>query len=342
LERSAIVKLGHYSFAGLDASQLGAIKSAADFYGISLSPSKIYGLTGLAFLHILDENMVQPNAGPPEPEIFRLARNLGVEIMGIHEYAEGEAFSDLQAEAWENAKQAINSNKPVFAKNLDIENQTSVIIAYDDVGYYTHSWHTGYEHCDDVIPWTILGLSRCPCIHCVKQRESSEPTHDNSGLISIHWAEPIPGNDEVTAFKEALEYVIRLNATGTYTWSGQKYFVGSRAYELWIDGLERNRIQKFHFSLIIEVLNEARYHAIVFLGEIKDRFTGQAKQSIEEAIHMYGEVSARFSVLKNRFPYEQPRELLSDMERAEIIAILKEINELEKSALTLLTRLVKD
>lgn len=342
MEYSGIVKLRNYTFSGMDASQLGAIKSAADYYGIPLSPSSIYGMTGLAFLHILDENRVQPNAGPPEPEIFRLARNLGVDIKGFHQHAEGEVFAKLQAEAWETARWAINSNKPVFAKNLDIENQTSVIIAYDETGYYTHSWHMGYEHCDDVIPWNILGLSRCPCINCVNQRESSETTNDTEGLISLHWADPIPAKDEITAFKEALDYVVRLNQKGTYSWSGQKYFVGSKAYEQWIKGLERNTVQKFYFSLIIEVLYEARYHASIFLGEMKDKFNGPAVQLIEDAIQLYGEISARCNILKTRFPYEQPRELLSDKERKETLEILKEIAALDEDALTRLKMINKD
>jgi hypothetical protein len=339
VEKDAVVKLENFCFSGLDASQLGAIKSVADYYQIPLTPSKIYGMTGLAFLFILDEGMVQPNAGPPEPEIFPLTRNLGVDIKGMHQYAEGEPFARLQEKAWEKARQAIDSKKPVFAKNLDIENQTSVIIAYDDVGYYTHSWHTGYERCDDVIPWNALGLSRCPCINCVTQIQSSKPASDSEGLISLHWADRIPVKDDVAAFREALDFVMRLNEEGTYTWSGQKYFVGLRAYEHWITGLKSNRIQKFWFSLIMEVLNEARYHATIFLCEMKHKFNGSVNQSIEDAISLYREISERCNLLKTRFPYEQPRELLSDAEREETIEILKEISALEKDALVQLMKI---
>ncbi|TFE28640.1 hypothetical protein [Cohnella luojiensis] len=115
MEKGAVVKLENFSFSGLDASQLGAIKSVADYYQIPLTSYKIYGMTGLAFLFILDEGMVQPNAGPPEPEIFRLTRNLG----------------------------------------------------------------------------------------------------DTEGLISLHWADQISVKDEIAAFREALDFVIRLNEEGT-------------------------------------------------------------------------------------------------------------------------------
>jgi hypothetical protein len=331
-----IVKLNNFGFSGLDASQLGAIKSIADYYQIPLTPTQIYGMTGLAFLFVLDENLVQPNAGPPEPEIFRLARNIGLEIEGLHQYAEGVTFSKLQSEAWEKAKMAINSNKPVFAKNLAQDNQTSVIVAYDNVGYYIKSWHTGNEYSEEVIPWNSLGLVRCPCIKCVNERKVSEPRDLTSGLISLHWADPMSVTDEMVAFKEALRFAIRLNESASYNWSGTIYFVGSRAFEEWINGLERNHVHKFDFSLVIEVLNEARYHAKVFLMEMKDKFTTKSKQSIEEAIRIYDEISSRANILKNNYPYEQPRELFSNAEKEEMIPILREISLLERKALTYL------
>ncbi|BBH24347.1 hypothetical protein Back11_56920 [Paenibacillus baekrokdamisoli] len=330
------IQLDNYGFAGMDASQLGAIKSAADYYQIPVTATQIYGMTGLAFLFVIDENLVQPNAGPPEPEIFRLARNIGLEIEGFHQYAEGVTFSKLQSEAWEKARMAINSNKPVFAKNLGQDNQTSVIIAYDSIGYYIDSWHTGYEHSQEVIPWNLLGLVHCPCMNCANERKIAEPRDSTSGLISLHWADTAPSLDEMTAFKEALQFAIRLNDDGSYKWSGKMYFVGSRAFEEWINGFERNNVYKFDFALIIEVVNEARYQAILFLADIKDKLNGKLKQSVDEAIMTYTEISSRCNTLKSRFPYEQPRELFNDTETEDIIAILREISMLERKALTYL------
>jgi hypothetical protein len=82
-----------------------------------------------------------------------------------------------------------------------------------------------------------------------------------------------------------------------------------------------------------------KYHATIFLDEIKGKFKGAVKRSIEDAIYLYGEVSVRCNLLKTRFPYEQPRELLSDSESEETIAILKEISALEKDALTHLMKI---
>ncbi|MFD2611579.1 hypothetical protein [Paenibacillus gansuensis] len=55
------MQLENYKFSGIDASLVGAIKSVADYYQIPLTTSWIYGMTGLSFLHVLDENLVEPN-----------------------------------------------------------------------------------------------------------------------------------------------------------------------------------------------------------------------------------------------------------------------------------------
>lgn len=335
------VKLENYRFTGLDASQLGAVKSVADYYQIPLTPTKIYGLTGLAFLIVLDEHFVQPNAGPPEPELFRLVRNLGIHIEGIHEFAEGANISILQADAWEKAKVAIRSNKPVFAKNIAQENQTSVILAYDELGYYIDSWHTGYEKSQDMIRWDSLGLNLCPCIHCVNERKVNEPKEPASRLISLHWATPVAAIDEWVAIKDAFQYVIRLNEEGTYEDFGKRYFVGPRAYEEWIHAIECNSIFKYEFALIIEVLNEARSHAKLFLKEIQDKLDEKAKLLVEEAITVYSEIGSEANILKTKYPYEQPRELFKDAEREELVAKLRVMLILEKRALLLLKKLYR-
>ncbi|WP_219834125.1 hypothetical protein [Paenibacillus sp. R14(2021)] len=324
------VQLENYKFSGIDASLVGAIKSVADYYQIPLTTSWIYGMTGLSFLNVLDENLVEPNGGPPEPEVFDLVRNIGLEIDGLHVYAESKDFINLQAEAWEKAKQAITSKQPVFAKNIDIGNQTSVIYAYDDVGYYTRTWHSGYENSEDVIPWNSLGLSQCPCIDCENYRKSTNQTvNSESGLISLHWATPIEPVDELTTLKNALGFVIRLNEQGSYMWSEKTYYVGSKAYEKWLNALESEAVDKYFFSLFLEILYEARSHAVKFLTQLKGRITGLNEQMIDEGINIYSEVASRYKILKEMYPYEEPRQ--SEIKQKEqCITIVKELYQLER------------
>ncbi len=335
------VQLDNYVFSGIDASLVGAIKSVADYYQFPLTTSWIYGMSGLAFLHVLDENLMEPNGGPSEPEVFNLVRNIGLEIDGLHVYAEGEDFSNLQAVAWEKAQLAITSKQPVFAKNIDIGSQTSVIYAYDEVGYYTRTWHTGYENSEDVIPWNLLGLSQCPCINCENYRNSINQTVNlESGLISLHWANPIQPVDELTAFKETLEFVIRLNEEGSYVWAGKTYLVGSKAYEKWLTALESDSVDKYFFSLFVEILYEARSHAIKFLSEIKGRNFGISEQLIDASINKYSDVSAEYKILRDMYPYQEPRD--SEIKQKEqCIAIVAKLHQLEMDCLKFIKKIHK-
>jgi len=339
VDSSRMISLENYKFSGLDASLIGAIRSVIDYYQLPLTTSWIYGMTGYAFLHVLDEEMIKPNIGPPETEVFKLIRNLGVEINGFHVYAEGEKFKNLQTEAWEKAKLAINSKQPVFAKNIDIRNQTSVVYAYDDIGYYTKSWHTGYEHSEDVIPWNALGLGLCPCINCVNSRKESEFKNPTGGLISLHWAKPVQAIDELSALKKALEFVIHLNEEGIYKWEGKTYFVGHRAYERWLTAIENNIINKYYFSLFVEILNEGRHHAVQFLSEIKEKFAFKNEQLLDEGITTYGEISSRYKTLNEMYPYEEPP-VVELNEKEHCAAIVKELMSLEEKALNIIKEIL--
>lgn len=336
MKDSPQVRLNNYRFTGLDASQLGAVLSVADYYRIPLTAAKIYGCTGLAFLMVIDEACMQPNAGPPAPDIFRLVGNLGIHIEGIHQYAEGEQFAKLQTAAWEQARAAIDAGQPVFAKNIAQRNQTSVITAYDEFGYYVDSWHTGFENWQEVIPWGMLGLSRCPCIHCANDRKIWESDEaDNAGLISVHAASPVPAQDYRFAVHEALRYALDRIDAGSYEEFGNRYIVGPSALSHWIDAIGNDRGLKFHFALIIEVFYEARHHAVLFLTEIQQEL-GLSKSILDEAIRTYASIAAKVKALKDRFPYEQPRESFNAEERDEVVAALFAILELEREAVSYL------
>lgn len=332
-------KLEGYRFAGIDSTHVGAIKSVADYYQIPLSASWIYGMTGIAFLHVLGDNLVEPNGGPPESKIFRLARNLGVEIQGIHLVAEGDEFERLQAVAWEKARLAIDAKQPVFAKNIDQPNQITVIHGYNEIGYFTYSWHTGYEHGEDVKPWNLLGLSHCTCMDCNKNRLASQAVQTN-GLISLHWATVADAKDGRASLKDALEMVIDLNEMGSYEWSGKTYFVGSKAYGRWFAAIEKDELDKYFFSLFIEILREARQHALIFLTEIKERIQGLNATLIDDLMEIYREVALRYEVLRDMYSYTEPpgQELTN---RAQCKVILQEIAILEEQAFPLIKEIYK-
>jgi hypothetical protein len=338
------VELNNYFFSGLEASQIGALKSVLDYYNKPISSSWVYGMTGMAFLIVHDQYFKKPNSGPPETQLFKQARNIGLNIEGVHTYAEDGIFKDLQQSLWISAREAINKGYPVFAKNIDIENQTSVVYGYDTVGYYTHSWHdgNGHENAGDVIPWDKLGQSLCPCGYCKTNREIFNNQEEIKGVISLHWATLIPVIDDLSAFKNALEFVIELNEKGVIHWHNDKYFVGRQAYIEWISALELNKIDKFHFSLTLEPIADARIHAYNFLYEVKDSVNGQSSILIDEALEVYKKIAEIYKVLVQKFSYEQPRESINDKDRNESIESINELMHYEEQAYEILKRINKE
>ncbi|WP_152391859.1 hypothetical protein [Paenibacillus guangzhouensis] len=333
--------LDNYHFSGLEASQIGALLSALRYYNVPVTASWIYGMTGMAFLLVHDHDFKKPNAGPPEPQIFKLARNLGLEIEGIHTYAENESFRTLQQEMWQHAQTAIHKGYPVFAKNLDIRNQTSLVYGVDAEGYYTHSWHCGegHENWDDVIPWHRLGQAYCPCRYCLTRRETSGYIEEERGLISLHAAKFIQPAEPLAALRDALHFVLSLNQQGVLHWQHHTYYIGEQAYEGWIQALERDEITKYEFSLTIEPLADARKHAVSFISEWRDLGLGLSSELLDAAVEKYAKIAASYQRLVQKYPYEQPSEFMTATERLACVDILRSLLHDEKQALDILVLL---
>jgi len=338
------VELHHYFFSGMEASQIGALKSVLDYYNVSITPSWLYGMSGMAFLIVHDQTCKKPNAGPPESQLYKLARNIGLNIEGVHTYAEGDNFLELQRLMWDNARKAMNNGYPVFAKNIDIKNQTSIIYGYDDTGYYTGSWHSGngHENSDDVIPWEYLGQSLCPCGYCVRRRETFNYKPGAGGIISLHWATVTAVENDVTALRNALEFVVGLNERGSMEWHNDKYFIGKQAYDQWIREIEANHINKYDFSITLEPIAEARRYSIHFLNDIKDVINVRSPRLLDEAIDVYTKIASIYKGVVEKYPYEQPSEEFDDNDRRQIIKVLDELMFLEEQAITIIRTLYNE
>lgn len=342
-----VSRLENYQFGGCHASHIGAIKSVLDFLGIHESTAWIFGMTGHAFMLVLDEHVNKPNSGTPEPELFELAQNLGLQIEGLHAYAPAADVQRLQEEAWAQARIAIRQGYPVFSKNIDIENETSIIYACDNAGYYTHSWHAGFgaDGCDDVIPWNRLGMCECPCMECRTSRDAApgrNPDQDAPILISLHWAKKMPPQAPAVSLRQALTFALSMNEQGQYEQNNMRYYSGLSAYDHWIAKLEKGAIEAYCMGYYGEVWHESKRYAHQFLIECQARIpeTAIAAESLQEAIHYYKEISKKFKKVSDMFPWMQPRERIQDRERRmAAVMLLKEIRRLEEKAFASLRKL---
>ncbi|MFE5322084.1 hypothetical protein ACFQ88_25755 [Paenibacillus sp. NPDC056579] len=308
-------------------------------------------MTGNAFTAVIDDTMTAPNIGEPEEDMFRLARHLGLDIQGFHTFGDAAEFPQLQREAWDAARTALDRGLPVFAKELDLGNETSLIYAYDADGYYTHSWHggKGHEGSDAVIPWTELGRNYCPCSSCRARASSGDRPSDGvytgdpgyGGFVSLHWASAAEPSDARRALGAALDFALSFSRRGAYGWGGRTFYSGPAAYGKWIGLLRSNAIQSFYMGYFIDLFHESRLYAYRFLLEASEHFDGRPGDELRTAAEHYGVIAKNFQSLNKLFPWMQPHAPIDDPDRRrEAVELLTGIRQLEEEGWGLLERLL--
>ncbi|RAV22874.1 hypothetical protein [Paenibacillus contaminans] len=347
----AKVSLERIRFAGFHKSHVGAIKSCADYLNIPCSAAWVYGITGSAFMSVMDEDCAAPNIGEPEERMFEAACHIGLDIRGLHAFAEAADFERLQREAWDAARNAIDRGLPVFAKELDLGNETSIIHAYNDEGYFTHSWHggSGHEGFDEVIPWQMLGRNYCPCAQCRARSRTGERANDSvytgdpdrGGFISLHWATPCTPTDDLTALRAGIGLALDISQLSKYEWGGRTLYSGLLAYDRWIESVRTNNILGFYMGYYADNFHESRHNAFLFLREACERFDGELGKKLSAAADHYKLVKEQFQALSLLFPWSQPHEPIEDPDRRkEAVDRLIQIRELEKEGYRRLEKLL--
>ncbi|WP_308639029.1 hypothetical protein [Paenibacillus silvisoli] len=338
---SSKARLDNYRFSGFHKSHIGAVKSCLDYFNIACSEQWVHGMTGNAFIAVIDEELAAPNVGEPEEEMFALARHLGLNIEGFHTFAaDKETFESLQKEAWDAARTALDRGQPVFAKELDLGNETSVVYAYDEDGYYTYSWHggDGHEGSNDVIPWTMLGRNYCPCLSCRERARRGEWAQEaisvkaagEGGYISLHAASPCAPSDDRTALLAALSFALSFSRLGKYEWGGRAFYTGSAAYDRWIAAVRSDAILGFYMGYYADTLYESRRNGYLFLKEASGRFEGELSAALSRASAHYKLVQEKLQALSMMFPWEQPGRPIEDPDRRkEAAELLSDIKRLD-------------
>ncbi len=307
-------------------------------------------MTGSAFVTVVDERMSAPNTGEPEAEMFQLAAHLGLDVAGFHTFADIETFNRLQQECWNAARASLDRGLPVFAKELDLGNETSLVYGYNDTGYFTHSWHagTGHEGYDDVIPWTMLGRNYCPCFSCRTRALEGSWSRDDvftgkqeeGGFISMHWVSPITPSDDLTALRAAIKFSVEFAKLGTYEWGGRIYYNGIAAYDQWIGALRNNTILAFYMGYYADIMHESRRYARLFLSEASVRFGGALANDLARMAEHYKNMEEEFRLLNNMFPWSQPHTPIDDPDRRqEAVKLLSRIRELEVEGIRMIEKL---
>ena len=117
-------------------SHLGCVKGCLNYLGLEMTEGWLYGGTGHAFII----NMAK-DACPSGPTawktmmLYELGENLGYVTEGVFGSKHTANLDELQEQAWEHAKKAIDHGRPCYGWELEIP-EFYVIYGYDDLGYY--------------------------------------------------------------------------------------------------------------------------------------------------------------------------------------------------------------
>ncbi|MEJ2705134.1 MAG: hypothetical protein P8Z79_22065 [Sedimentisphaerales bacterium] len=123
------------------ASHVGCIKGCLNYLGIDVSDAWLFGATGHAFALNISPGLCP--SGPTDwdtSRFLKLGRNIGYIVECIDEYCpkQNHHLRQVQEQAWDFTRRAIDKNHPCYGWELDIP-EYFVIYGYDETGYYTLS-----------------------------------------------------------------------------------------------------------------------------------------------------------------------------------------------------------
>lgn len=302
-------------------SHLGCVKGCLDYLGIEMTDAWLYGGTGHAFIINIGQDCCA--SGPTAWKtmmLFEQGPALGYQVEGFFGSKYHQDLADLQKQAWDFTRSAIDHGLPVYAWEVDIP-EFYVIYGYDDVGYY----YSG-PGCDDgkgPKSWKELGDTGIGIVELYSLKSVESKT---------------PGELVKSAFVGALKHARNPNE-----WIFENYYAGLKGFGHWIIGLETGIANRFGMGYNAGVWHECRQFAVDFLREASDRLDGESPGLFDQAIAQYQIVSNCLGALSERYPFipeSGPQTIPVDDRCLEAVGWLKEAREAEAQGLALLEQIV--
>jgi len=316
-------KLENLRWACKWVSHLGCVKGCLDYLGLDVSDAWLFGATAHAFA--INVHKVICPSGPTAwntEMLAQLGKNVGYETDVVFGMKSADDFAEKQEQAWEYVKRAIDEGIPCYGWELDIP-EYYVIYGYDDTGYYISG--PGCDEGKGPVPWGNLGTSEIGVVE-VRSLRLKEAADDKKTLID--------------ALSYALEY-----ARNPEPWTDPRSSGGLKAYDAWIESVERGRAAEFGLAFNAVVWSECRKNAVAFLQEAKDRMNRtDVKPLFEKAIGYYLIVSQKLKIVSELYPFSQKLDIKPvqvDSRARQATEALKMAKESEASGLEELEMLVQ-
>ena len=304
-------------------SHLGCIKGCLNYLNLPITDAWLYGATGHAF--ILN---VTPDLCPSGPtdwnteRITKLGENIGYKTETVSGWKGNENLGHLQERAWEHIKTAIDNEIPCYGWELD-KPEFYVIFGYDDKGYFISG--PGCDKGKGPVQWKNLGTSEI-------------------GVVDVRSIKLIKSaRDEKTVF-DSLSYALAY-AYHPDPWTDQRSSGGIKAYDIWIESLDKGLAAEFGLAYNSIVWLECRKNVADFLREAKDRLNRPDLDDLfEKAINSYHIVSEKLSSVSEVYPFSQKPKMKSipiDPRSRKAADALRSAKESEITGLEILAMLVE-
>jgi hypothetical protein len=321
-----MVKLEGLKWSAKWVSHLGCIKGCVDLLGLDVSDAWLYGATGHAFVINVHGELCPsgPTAWKTE-KLFQLGPNAGYKIDGVFGFKGAPNFPDIQKQAWEHAKQALDQGFPCYGWELEIP-EFYVVYGYEDgesPGYYFKG--PGCEEGKGPKPWRELGDT-------------------GIGVVELYSIRPGQAADAATTVKQALTFALE-HAANPEKWIFGDYRAGLEGFDTWIAALQEGKASDMGTRYNTGVWLECRKYAVEFLEEAQARLAGRADAPLGEALAHYRIVAEGLGQVAELYPWQGEASAedvlpVDDTSRAAVEA-LQAARAAEAAALEALSKIVQ-
>jgi hypothetical protein len=231
-----------------------------------------------------------------------------------------EPKPELQQQAWDGVRKAIDAGKPCYGYDFETGDYYAVY-GYDNIGYY----YSGVL-CDKgkgPMPWKEYGAK------------------GQVGVIYINSVEKEQPADDVRTVRDAL--LVALKERDKVEGGNELYACGLSGYDQWIRSIETGKADGFGMTYNAQCYAECRKNAVEFLKEAKGRVDEKLAPLFDEAIGHYGPVAENLRKVADTFPFfnRKPEHIQDESRKRTAIEALKAAKAEETKGLNVLAKITK-
>ncbi|MBM3492802.1 MAG: hypothetical protein FJX72_00555 [Armatimonadetes bacterium] len=291
--------------APFNSTLMGAMRGAANHFGLGVSDAYLYGASGHAF--IMNIHRVLCPSGPycwDRGPFYDLLRNVGIATTPLGFHHAGTSVAD-RAASEARLRDALDRGSPCYLVNMEFQ----LITGYDETGFFTAQPWPGHD-----FPQAHLTFGTWA--------ELGDEIHMDFDILDR--CEPV---ERRVAVKAALEFAVDLwRRPKEYTSEG--YGVGPEAYANWIGAVEAGHGPSHGNWWNGVVWAECRRQASDFLKEV-----APLMPSSDDATALACEYSVIAELVE--------RCSAKEMDQAEKLAQLAQARDLERAAISRVERAIE-